>query len=141
MGTPFGGNETPVAGTPTTTSRSVASSLIGRMHLPPLELRTQSSPNQSTARETDMAAVEGTRAQDPPGGASGGVNGNLTTDSLSFGSAPDSVQDPSIPNDFREDVHVLMEEEQEPKDEEPNIGTDVDVPTAAATFQNFLLIF
>eukprot|EP00592_Proboscia_alata_P017553 CAMPEP_0194394210 /NCGR_PEP_ID=MMETSP0174-20130528/123730_1 /TAXON_ID=216777 /ORGANISM="Proboscia alata, Strain PI-D3" /LENGTH=170 /DNA_ID=CAMNT_0039189987 /DNA_START=96 /DNA_END=608 /DNA_ORIENTATION=- len=140
MGTLFGGNERPMVGTPTTTAHSVASSQIGRIDLPTLELFAQ-SPNNSTAQETDMAAVEGTRAQDPPGGASGGVNGNLTTDSLSFGSAPDSVQDPSIPNDFREDVHVLMEEEQEPKDEEPNIGTDVDVPTAAATFQNFLLIF
>mmetsp|Transcript_53133 Transcript_53133/g.53529 ORF Transcript_53133/g.53529 Transcript_53133/m.53529 type:complete len:104 (-) Transcript_53133:53-364(-) len=69
MGTPFGGDETPVAGTPTTTSRSVASSRIGRMDLPTLEIRTQSSPNQSTARETDMAAVEDTPAQAPPSGA------------------------------------------------------------------------
>jgi len=34
MGTPFGGNETPVAGTPTTTARSIASSRIGWMDLP-----------------------------------------------------------------------------------------------------------
>jgi len=58
MGTPFGGNETPVVGTSTTTARSVVSSQIGRIDLPTLELCTQ-SPNESTAQETDMAAVKG----------------------------------------------------------------------------------
>mmetsp|Transcript_54664 Transcript_54664/g.65773 ORF Transcript_54664/g.65773 Transcript_54664/m.65773 type:complete len:141 (+) Transcript_54664:281-703(+) len=140
MGTRFGGDETPVEGTPTTTARSVASSQISRMDLPTLELWTQ-SPNQSTTREIDMAALKGTLAQAPPDGAGDGENGNVVNITLSFGSAPDSICAPSIPDDFWDDVRVLMEEEQDQNDKEPKIGTDVHIPTAAATFMNFHLNF
>jgi len=73
MGKPFGGDETPVAGTHITIARSVASSQIGRMDLSTMELRTQ-SPNQSMTQKTDMAAVEGTLVQAPPAGSGGEVS-------------------------------------------------------------------
>mmetsp|Transcript_12577 Transcript_12577/g.14429 ORF Transcript_12577/g.14429 Transcript_12577/m.14429 type:complete len:279 (-) Transcript_12577:462-1298(-) len=121
MGTLFGGNERPMVGTPTTTAHSVASSQIGRIDLPTLELFAQ-SPNNSTAQETDMAAVEDTPAQAPPSGAGSEVSGNSVNDTLLFESAPDAVRTPSIPGDFQEDVHLLMKEEQDPEDEKLNIG-------------------
>ena len=95
-----------------------------------------------------MDAVEGTLAQAPPSGASGKVSRNSVTGTLLFESAHDSIRAPSTSDDFREDVHKLMKEEQDPEDVEPTIGdqaviwgTNVLVPTEAVTFQNFLLNF
>mmetsp|Transcript_50634 Transcript_50634/g.60917 ORF Transcript_50634/g.60917 Transcript_50634/m.60917 type:complete len:381 (+) Transcript_50634:56-1198(+) len=154
-GTPFGGGDTPVAGTPATTARSVASSRMGRM-VPRglLDAPTQDLPTQS--QSTREATVEGIPARAPPGinrllqppnGGGGGFSGDSVNDTLSFGSAPGS-RAPSIPDDMEDidEVQVPMEEEQDPEEEPEGDqaviwGTDVHVPTAAAAFQHFLLNF